>query len=124
MTHRFISKHSSQENSEKEIRESKNYIAKKLDWSAEALNTFCSINDTLESISDKELILIKENYDYHFTIIPGVNLPISNPLFIKGANIESHWLIGAVKYALGEWDQKRWLTNTTEYYAMLNRKSS
>ena len=107
-THTLITRQSTLENSIIEIKDSKVNIANALTSPLTLTNSFCSINNTLESISSKEVSLIKENYQYHFTTIPGFNIPSSNPYYIKRANIESHWLSGSVKFALGKWDLKRW----------------
>ena len=118
-SHSLIAKKSSLENSSREIKDCKKMIAAKLNVPAESIDSFCSINNTLESIALKELKIIKENYSYHFTTIPGVNFPDSDPYFIKRANIESHWLSGAVKYAIGKWDVKRWGKSANEYLKIL-----
>ncbi len=120
-THTLVAKKSSIENSKKEIIDSKVTIAKKLDLPANDIDAFCSINNTLESISAKELKLIKENYNFHFTTIPGPNLSNGNPLFIKRSNIEAHWLLGAVKYAIGKWDLKRWEIKTADFFKMIEQ---
>lgn len=114
-THTLVAKTSSIENSTLEICNSKHNIANQLQVSSENINAFCSINNTLESVSEKELQLIKSNYKYHFTTLPGPNFNSSSPLFIKRSNIEVHWLLGAVKYAIGKWDLKRWDAKNNEY---------
>ena len=121
-THTLIAKESTLENSITEIQLSKENIASKLNLPLQSINAFCSINNTLESISNKELKLIKENYKYHFTTIPGQNSAESSPYFIKRANIESYWLAGALKYAIGIWNLKRWTNATNAYLIILNSK--
>ncbi|MDQ3046496.1 MAG: polysaccharide deacetylase family protein [Bacteroidota bacterium] len=118
-THRLIASESIPSNSEKEIVMSKAEILSKLEIPKSSINSFCSINNTLQSVSGKELTLIKENYDFHFTTIPGANHSGSCPYYIKRANIESHWLPGAVKYALGKWDLKRWKDADKAYTKIL-----
>jgi len=71
------------------------------------INTFCSINNTLQSVNAEAALKIKENYKFHFTTIAGENDPFL-PFCIKRINVESHWNTGAFKYALGKWEQKRW----------------
>lgn len=115
LTHTLVATTSSVERSKNEISGSKEMIRSKL---YNDVDCFCSINNTLESIGEKELSLIKAHYTFHFTTIPGVNLPTSDRYYIKRCNIESHWLPGAVKYALGSWDLKRW-KNADEAYAKL-----
>lgn len=114
-THTLVAKNSSTENSIREVAESRSRIAQELNLNIDSIDTFCSINNTLESIGEKELKLIKENYRFHFTTIPGRNSPDSDPFYIKRCNIESHWLEGAMKYALGKWDLKRWKSTEKEY---------
>ena len=118
-THKLIAKTSTLENSKVEIKDSRENIVKQLQTSFHNIGGFCSINNTLESISKKEILLIKENYQYHFTTIPGPNYSNSNKFFIKRANMESHWLLGAVKYAIGKWDLKRWKTSENSYLELL-----
>lgn len=117
--HKLVAKTSTLENSKVEIKDSRENIVKQLQTSLHNIGGFCSINNTLESISKKEIQLIKENYQYHFTTIPGPNYFVSNKFFIKRANIESHWLLGAVKYAIGKWDLKRWKTSENSYSELL-----
>ena len=111
-THTLVAQQSDWNNSEFEIVESKRYLAKKLGISIES---FCSINNSLLSVHEKEKKLISENYHYHFTTLPGLNAEGRNPLFIKRRNIESHWLKGAVYYALGKSDLPRWKNRIKQY---------
>jgi hypothetical protein len=120
-THQLIAQKSTLENSINEIKNSKINIANGLRALPESINTFCSINNTLESISIKELQLIKENYAYHFTTFPGSNLNNSNPYHIKRSNIETYWLLGAIKYAIGRWDYGRWAAINKTYTEILKR---
>ncbi len=122
-THQLVAKESSVENSMIEIQKSKQKIAGNLNVSLDSINSFCSINNTIESISNKELRLIKENYKYHFTTIPGPNLSKGSPFFIRRSNIELYWLLGAVKYSLGKWDLKRWKEKENVYLDMLNNEN-
>lgn len=114
-THRLIAKNSTFENSLKEIETSKKNIAEKLGLNTSSINAFCSTHDTLLSIDVKELRLIKKNYEFHFTTIPGANKEYGSKFFIKRVNIESFWLMGAVKYALGKWDLFRWRAAMEKY---------
>ena len=110
-THRLIASESDIENSIFEIIASKNLLESKLNIT---IDSFCSINNTLISIGKKEKQILSENYKYHFTTIPGYNQQ-SNPLFIKRRNIESFWLLGAVKLAVGKFDLNRWKKYIVEY---------
>lgn len=119
LTHTLVAATASPEKSRKEIIGSKEIIMSNL---SSDINCFCSINNTLESIGAKELALIKAHYTFHFTTIPGNNVSSSDTYYIKRCNIESHWLPGAVKYALGSWDLRRW-KNADEAYLKLLLKS-
>jgi peptidoglycan/xylan/chitin deacetylase (PgdA/CDA1 family) len=77
------------------------------------IKTFCSINNTLESVNSKAALKIKENYQFHFTTIAGKNIPFL-PFSIKRTNVESHWNNNAFKYAIGKWEQKRWKNKVLE----------
>jgi peptidoglycan/xylan/chitin deacetylase (PgdA/CDA1 family) len=111
-THTLIAQQSDMSNSEFEIVNSKHYLMNKLGIS---IQSFCSINNSLLSVHAKEKKLISENYRYHFTTLPGLNVEGKNPLFIKRRNIESHWLKGAVYYALGKSDLPRWKNRIMQY---------
>lgn len=115
-SHTLVAAAASQEQSKDEILGSKELIFSNL---ATEVHSFCSINNTLESVGKKELSLIRELYTYHFTTIPGINLPSSDPYYIKRCNIESHWLPGAVNYAIGNWDLKRWKKADEAYLKVL-----
>jgi hypothetical protein len=120
-SHTLVATTASFEKSILEIKSSRERILIQLDKLSPEIDSFCSINNTLESVGEKEIKLIKEQYKYHFTTIPGVNFPSSNPLYIKRCNIESHWLNGAVKYALGKWDLKRWKKVDETYLNLLKK---
>ena len=77
------------------------------------IKTFCSINNTLESVNSKAALKIKKNYQFHFTTIAGKNIPFL-PFSIKRTNVESHWNNNAFKYAIGKWEQKRWKSKILE----------
>jgi len=77
------------------------------------INAFCSINNTLESVNARAAKKIKENYKLHFTTVAGKNIPL-NKHSIKRVNVESNWTDSAFKYALGNWDQKRWKQKINE----------
>lgn len=119
-THTLVAKESTKENSVIEITNSKSIIAKKLNLPLSTVTSFCSINNTLESISEKELYLIVENFYFHFTTIPGANQTFSSPYFIKRSNIETFWLFGALKYALSRSEQRRWKTADLSYQKILS----
>lgn len=98
-------KNSSDEVGQKEIAESKHLIEKNLHLK---IDSYCSINNTLLSTGSSEKKIIHSNYKFHFTTFPGLNSKNRNPLFIKRRNIECFWLLGTIKFALGNWDLRRW----------------
>lgn len=121
LSHTLVAGTASVEKSILEIKSSKEDIILHLGDLPSEIDSFCSINNTLESIGEKEIKLIRDQYRYHFTTIPGINLPSSNPLYIKRSNIESHWLDGSVKYALGKWDLKRWKNADKRYLDLVKK---
>lgn len=111
-THTLVAAHSSAHNSLLEIRESKTKLEEK---TGVAIEAFCSINNTLESIGAREKSMIAENYSLHFTTLPGLNSASRNSLFIKRRNVECFWPTGAFYYALGKNDLKRWSARIRQY---------
>jgi len=97
---------------EEEIAGSKSVIENKL---GVKISSFCSINNTAESVGSHEKELIGANYKYHFTTLPGYNSVRPDPLFIKRRNVEVFWLRGSVHYALGKKDLGRWKKKIVEY---------
>lgn len=71
-------------------------------------SSFCSINNTLQTVGSFEKKLISKNYRFHFTTLPGYNAINKDPLFIKRRNVEVFWMKGNLYYALGKFDLKRW----------------
>lgn len=118
-SHTLVARESSIENSIYEIKTSKEMIARELDIVSGQIDTFCSINNTLLSTQKEEARLIRENYKFHFTTFPGSNMD-KNPLFVKRSNIESHWTTGAIKYAIGLWDRKRWRPEISSYEELIS----
>lgn len=114
-THTLVASASNEENSRKEIVEVKNYL---LQSGFTPVNSFCSINNSLESVGPREKKLIVQHYGFHFTTLPGNNLHKPNPYFIKRINVEVHWLQGAMQYALGSWDLKRWEPRINQYNSL------
>lgn len=110
-THTLVAQTSLLKNSEFEIVDCKNNIEKALNIN---VSSFCSINDTLLSVGKKEKELIATNYKFHFTTLPGSNKE-KDALLIKRRNVEAFWLRGAVYYAIGKLDLKRWQTKIEEF---------
>jgi peptidoglycan/xylan/chitin deacetylase (PgdA/CDA1 family) len=98
--------------SNQEIIESKIEIETRL---SVLVNSFCSIIDTLKSVSAEQKKVIEANYKYHFTTIPGVNFSNSDTLLIKRKNVESYWTDGAVRYALSSIDDYRYYVSLLRY---------
>ena len=95
---------SSKENLFKEIVLSKKRIEDKL---KNKINSFCSINNSLESLNDEASKLIKKNYIFHFTTVAGSNnkrLRYS----IKRINVEAHWSKYQFIFALSRIEKLRW----------------
>lgn len=111
-THRMIASH--EENGE-EIVASKTRIETCL---GRPVTSFCSINNTLLSVGASDKRRIAQEYAYHFTTLPGSNQENKDPLFIKRRNVEVFWPDGAVYYALGKWDLKRWAGKRQQYASL------
>ncbi len=118
-THQLVANRSSFENSVYEIETSKMNIAKKLDQNISSINAFCSNHNTLLSVGIKELACIQKNYNFHFTTIAGSNQMSGSKLFIKRINVESFWLLGAVKFAFGRWGLGRWKSAIAKYLQIM-----
>jgi peptidoglycan/xylan/chitin deacetylase (PgdA/CDA1 family) len=114
LTHTLIAIDSSPENSIREIVESKKILEAK---TGQKIDSFCGPNNSLLSCGEKEMKLVKENYRYFFSTIPGSNLE-KNPLFIRRSNVEAHWLKGAFMQSIGKWDRKRWDEKARQFSAI------
>jgi peptidoglycan/xylan/chitin deacetylase (PgdA/CDA1 family) len=89
----------------REVNESKRWIERNLQ--AES-TMFCSPIQTNFSVNAFAKRTIESDYRYHFTTFPGPNGEFQNPRLIFRRNIEVHWSLGQVKYALGKADLSRW----------------
>ncbi|MFM7105547.1 MAG: hypothetical protein ACKOW8_08485, partial [Flavobacteriales bacterium] len=105
-----------------EIVSCKYEIAERLGMGADMIPFFCSINNTLSTVGRTELRLINENYEFHFTTLPGSNTAATNKMGIRRLNIESFWLMGAVKYTIGRWNLKRWKTRIDDFEKLLEQQ--
>ena len=88
----------------KEIVLSKKRIEYKLN---NKINSFCSINNSLESLNKEASKLIKKNYRFHFTTVAGKNnrrLRYS----IKRINVEAHWSKYQFIFALSRIGKLKW----------------
>lgn len=95
-----------------EINGSADWITKQLNLN---VNAFCSPNNTLFSVGTVAKQKIAERYAYHYTTLPGLNAIEQNPQFICRRNIEVHWPMGKVLFALGKWDLARWRRHAKAY---------
>lgn len=110
-SHTMIKDSLNEDDLKKEVLKSKEIIENSIKFK---ISSFCSINNTLLTIGKKEKQLIEKNYSYHFTTFGGNNLNI-DPFLIKRINIESHWLKGALKFALSPFEFNRW-TKKIEFF--------
>lgn len=111
LTHTMLKDSLSSDDLKKELIESKQIIESNLKIN---IQSFCSINNTLSTVGKQEALLIKQNYNYHFTTFGGINKNY-NPLIIERINVESHWLLGAVKFALTRFEFNRWKQKIDTY---------
>jgi peptidoglycan/xylan/chitin deacetylase (PgdA/CDA1 family) len=101
-----------------EIEESRRRIAVGLEAPLETVNAYCAPNDTLMSTGETQLRLVRENYRFFFTSLPGTNKPASDTMFIRRSNVEVFWLPGAVAYSIGRFDRLRWRKQIAAYSQM------
>ncbi len=87
-------------------------VAKSSHWLHENVGVkpqmFCSPIQTNFSISAFAKQRIEATYRYHFTTFPGLNASEKRELLILRRNIEVHWSLAQIKYALGKVDLPRW----------------
>lgn len=103
-----------------EIVSCKAEIAEQLGLSFDQIPWFCSINNTALTIGKNELNVINKNYDFHFTTFGGINFQTTNKMCIRRLNIEAFWLLGAVKYTLGNSHLKRWKAKIENFEKLLD----
>ena len=104
MTH-LLRSNSSKQVVEQEIAGSKRWLSQKL---AKVPTMFCSPIQTNFSVNESAKTTIENEYDLHFTTFPGMQSRERNPHLIYRRNIEVHWSLGQIKYALGKADLPRW----------------
>ncbi len=104
-THTLLSATSNDQESFREIVLCQKRIAEATDA---GILSFCSPNNSLLSCGPREMKLIRENYRFFFSTIPGSNLTENNPFFIHRSNVEVDWNQGAFIQSIGKWDRKRW----------------
>lgn len=69
---------------------------------------FCAPFNSLNSVSERAMQIISENYQYFHSTMPGSNSTEKNSLFIRRVNIEAFWMNGAVKFACSRTEWRRW----------------
>ena len=93
------------EDAERELVQSKVSIGKNVGLTP---TMFCSPVQTNLSVSSFAKRRISEEYAFHFTTFPALHATMKNPQLIFRRNIEVHWSMGQIKYALGKADLARW----------------
>jgi hypothetical protein len=96
---------SNSEEIEREVSQSKQWISQRLSWQS-AL--FCSPIQTNFSVNVEAKKMIARQYKFHFTTFPGLHSEFRNSQLVFRRNIEVHWTMGQIKYALGKADLPRW----------------
>jgi len=117
-THRLRLSTSTPENSQYEIGESKNILESMLGC---PIRSYVSPDNTLASTGETEIRLIKENYSFHFSTLPGSNWAENDPYFIKRANAEIYWSLGQVKYSIGKFEWVRWKAERARFRSICAR---
>lgn len=77
-------------------------------WFGCDVNSFCSVIQTTISVNAMAKSAIEQQYKFHFTTFPGLNGAEKNPRMIFRRNIEVNWSKGKIRFALGQWDLRRW----------------
>ncbi len=107
-THSMVAANTTADSRHYEIETSKSRIAEMLNVRSSSIDSYCSPNESSLSTGKKEMELIRNNYCFFYSSYPGSNQKDKNPFFIKRSNVESHWTMGALLYAINRWDRKRW----------------
>jgi peptidoglycan/xylan/chitin deacetylase (PgdA/CDA1 family) len=82
------------------------------------VRSFCSPISTDISVSAKGKSLIDKNYTLHFTTFPGLNAEERNPRLVLRRNIEVHWPMGKIMFALGKRDLPRWTRKINDWKSL------
>lgn len=104
-THAMTAENDDPKTLHREVVEAKQVLEERLHTNIES---FCSINQTDQSVNAQADALIRENYEYHFTTYPGTNTPETDPHRIYRRNAEAYWTQAEVKFALGKWMPALW----------------
>jgi hypothetical protein len=89
----------------------------------ETIDVFASPNNTLVSVNNECAAMINSTYKLHYITVPGTLTEAKNPQIIFRRNIEVHWKIGAIQYALGSWDLRRWEEDRIQILSLLRSRS-
>lgn len=76
---------------------------------------FASPNNTFLSVNPYAARLVADSFKAHFVTFPGNNHTEGSLQMIFRRNIEVHWNMGRIKYALGAWDLWRWRRARHQY---------
>lgn len=85
----------------------------------ESIQVFASPNNTLFSVNESCAKLINAHYSFHHITVPGSFIERRDPRMIYRRNIEVYWKKGAILYALGHWDLRRWRLAQQQVAALL-----
>lgn len=104
-----------------EIIESKQIIERKMNLND--VKHFCSPNNSITTLNQKAVGLIKAHYRYHFSTVCGVNTILSETShhLIYRVNIEAFWGIPQLKFAISDFEQHRWKmarNQFTQFYSL------
>jgi peptidoglycan/xylan/chitin deacetylase (PgdA/CDA1 family) len=97
---------------EREVVQSKQWISQTLSTQC---TMFCSPIQTNFSVNAQAKRLINEEYKFHFTTFPGLHADGRDAQLIFRRNIEVHWSLGQIKYALGKADLSRWKDEIAQF---------
>lgn len=88
-----------------EIEKSKYEIEK---MSGSDVKHFCSPFQSLSSTGVKQMQTIKNNYKFFHSTFPGSNSSSLQPYFIRRTNVECHWPIDVIKFAISKFEWSRY----------------
>ncbi len=104
--------------SEFEIEDSRRRIIENL----KVLNVqnFCGPYNSLFSVGEIQMDIIKKKYMFFHSTIPGSNNK-GNPFFIHRVNIECFWPIDAMVFAIGRFDVFRFAKQNEKFELLVNK---
>lgn len=93
------------------------------EWIGKEVEHFASPIDTLYSVNSYAAKIIREHYRLHHLTIPGRNAAIDKNLkSLYRRNFEVDWTSGAVRFALGDFDLRRWKTKQDAFSLLLQQR--